>query len=255
MIPGVESLAGRVALVTGGASGLGRSIAALLARRGARVVVADVMRAEGETTAALIREAGHEAVFQQADTTSSTDMEAAVAACLASFGRLDIAVNNAGIEGHVAPVAEQDEAAWARVIAVNLTGVFLSLRHEIPAMLQSGGGAIVNVGSTASLCGVAGMSAYVASKHGLLGLTRSAALEYADQGVRVNAVLPGSFRTPMSERLFGVDDVESRLQAITPMRRLGSLDEIAEAIVWLCSDAASFVTGTGLSVDGGKRAA
>lgn len=255
MIPGVESLAGRVALVTGGASGLGRSIAALLARRGARVVVSDVMRAEGETTAALIREARHEAVFQQADTTSSTDMAAAVAACLASFGRLDIAVNNAGIEGHVAPVAEQDEAAWARVIAVNLTGVFLCLRHEIPAMLQSGGGAIVNVGSTASLCGVAGMSAYVASKHGLLGLTRSAALEYADQGVRVNAVLPGSFRTPMSERLFGVDDVESRLQAITPMRRLGSLDEIAEAIVWLCSDAASFVTGTGLSVDGGKRAA
>lgn len=255
MNPGVESLAGRVALVTGGASGLGRSTAALLARRGARVVVSDVMRAEGETTAALIREAGHEAVFQQADTTSSTDMAAAVAACFASFGRLDIAVNNAGIEGHVAPVAEQDEAAWARVIAVNLTGVFLSLRHEIPAMLQSGGGAIVNVGSTASLCGVAGMSAYVASKHGLLGLTRSAALEYADQGVRVNAVLPGSFRTPMSERLFGVDDVESRLQAITPMRRLGSLDEIAEAIVWLCSDAASFVTGTGLSVDGGKRAA
>lgn len=255
MNPGVESLAGRVALVTGGASGLGRSTAALLARRGARVVVSDVMRAEGETTAALIREAGHEAVFQQADTTSSTDMAAAVAACFASFGRLDIAVNNAGIEGHVAPVAEQDEAAWARVIAVNLTGVFLSLRHEIPAMLQSGGGAIVNVGSTASLCGVAGMSAYVASKHGLLGLTRSAALEYADQGVRVNAVLPGSFRTPMSERLFGVDVVESRLQAITPMRRLGSLDEIAEAIVWLCSDAASFVTGTGLSVDGGKRAA
>ncbi len=255
MIPGVESLAGRVALVTGGASGLGRSIAALLARRGARVVVSDVMRAEGETTAALIREAGHEAVFQIADTTSSTDMAAAVATCLSTFGRLDIAVNNAGIEGHVAPVAEQDEAAWARVIAVNLTGVFLCLRHEIPAMLQSGGGAIVNVGSTASLCGVAGMSAYVASKHGLLGLTRSAALEYADQGVRVNAVLPGSFRTPMSERLFGVDDVESRLQAITPMRRLGSLDEIAEAIVWLCSDAASFVTGTGLSVDGGKRAA
>lgn len=255
MNPGVESLAGRVALVTGGASGLGRSTAALLARRGARVVVSDVMRAEGETTAALIREAGHEAVFQQADTTSSTDMAAAVATCLSTFGRLDIAVNNAGIEGHVAPVAEQDEAAWARVIAVNLTGVFLSLRHEIPAMLQSGGGAIVNVGSTASLCGVAGMSAYVASKHGLLGLTRSAALEYADQGVRVNAVLPGSFRTPMSERLFGVDVVESRLQAITPMRRLGSLDEIAEAIVWLCSDAASFVTGTGLSVDGGKRAA
>jgi NAD(P)-dependent dehydrogenase (short-subunit alcohol dehydrogenase family) len=249
------SFDGRVALVTGAASGLGRATAALLARRGARVLVVDRDAAGGGATVEAIRAAGGEAEFLRAEATRADDARAAVGRCLERWGGLDVAVNNAGVEGDRRPTADYDEDEWRRVIDTNLTGVFLGMKHQIPALLARGRGAIVNVGSTASIAGVAAMPAYVAAKHGLLGLTRTAALDYAERGLRINAVLPGSFRTPMSERLYGEDALDAVVTAVTPMRRVGSVEEIARAIAWLCSDDASFVTGAGLSVDGGKRAA
>jgi NAD(P)-dependent dehydrogenase (short-subunit alcohol dehydrogenase family) len=231
----------RISLVTGAASGLGRATALAMARRGDRLVLCDRTAPELDETAFLVREAGGEALAVVLDITRPGAM-----------GGLDYAVNSAGIEGARAPMANYAWEDWRRVLAVNLDGVFLSMKSQIPAMMDRGGGAIVNVGSTASFGGVETMPAYTASKHALLGLTRAAALDYAPFNIRINAICPGSFRTPMSERLFGPD--MSAMAQATPMKRLGSLEEIAAGVLFLCSDASTFITGAALPVEGGKRA-
>jgi NAD(P)-dependent dehydrogenase (short-subunit alcohol dehydrogenase family) len=246
---------GKVAVVTGGASGIGRATAELLAARGAKVVVADLDDAQGATTVARVNAIGGEGVFVRADVTEPDDVSAMVTTAVDRFGRLDIALNNAGVPGTYAPFLQQSLADWERTVAVNLTSVFLSMQAEIPAMVDSGGGSIVNTSSAAGLMGFAMLPAYVASKHGVVGLTKSVALEYAAKGIRINAVCPGSVRTQMLEGFAGGD--ESMLEGMgrmQPIGRLGTPSEVAEAVVWLCSDAASFVTGHALAVDGGVLA-
>jgi NAD(P)-dependent dehydrogenase (short-subunit alcohol dehydrogenase family) len=249
----VSALEGKAALVTGGGSGLGRASAIALARAGATVTVADVDEQGGKETAALVsEEAGGDADFVRADVTQADEVAAMVDKTVARWGHLDCALNNAGTTGVSAPTADYTLEDWNRALALNLTGVFLCLKYEIPAMLE-GGGAIVNMASGAGLVGFAGLPAYVASKHGVVGLTRAAALEYASQGLRVNAICPGSTRTPMLEEFMGGDaQVERMMTRAVPLGRLGRPEEIAEAVVWLCSDAASFVVGHALAVDGGS---
>ena len=247
---------GKVALVTGGGSGIGRASALAFAREGACVVVADVAVEGGNETVALIKAAGGTATFVRADVSQATEVAALVDAAVATYGRLDCAHNNAGIEGLEAPTAEYPEDDWDRVIAINLKGVWLCMKYEIPHMQRQGGGAIVNTASMAGLVGARRMPAYVASKHGVAGLTKTAALEYARAGIRVNAVCPGVIRTPMVERFFFSHHprAETRLSAAAPIGRLGTPEEVAEAVVWLCSAAASFVTGHTMTVDGGMVA-
>jgi NAD(P)-dependent dehydrogenase (short-subunit alcohol dehydrogenase family) len=248
----VSALAGKAALVTGGGSGLGRASAIALARAGATVTVADVDEQGGKETVTLVFEAGGDADFVRADVTQADEVEAMVDKTVARWGRLDCALNNAGTTGVSAPTADYTLEDWNRALALNLTGVFLCLKYEIPAMLERGG-AIVNMASGAGLVGFAGLPAYVASKHGVVGLTRAAALEYASQGLRVNAICPGSTRTPMLEGFMGGDEqVERMMTRAVPLGRLGRPEEIADAVVWLCSDAASFVVGHALAVDGGS---
>jgi NAD(P)-dependent dehydrogenase (short-subunit alcohol dehydrogenase family) len=243
---------GKVALVTGAASGIGRATALAFARAGARVVVADLDGRHGEETVALIRAERGEASFVGVDVSSSAQVERMVAQTFDAWGRLDVAFNNAGIEGTMASTAELSESEWDRVIAVNLKGIWLCMRHEIPRMLAGGGGAIVNCSSVAGLIGFAGEAAYVASKHGIVGLTKTAALEYARSGIRINAVCPGVIDTPMIERATaGKPELAGQLVAGQPIGRLGRPEEIAAAVLWLASDAASFVTGAALPVDGG----
>jgi NAD(P)-dependent dehydrogenase (short-subunit alcohol dehydrogenase family) len=242
---------GKVVVTTGAASGIGRATALALAREGARLVLGDVADA-GEETARDARALGAQAEFVPADVTRQTDVDALVARALSRHGRLDCAVNNAGIEGALRDTAEYPEDIFERVIQVNLIGVWRCLRAEVPAMLRTGGGAIVNTASVAGLVGAGALSAYVASKHGVVGLTRSAAIEYAKAGIRVNAVCPGVIDTPMVDRLSAeMPTLREALIAMKPMGRLGQPEEVAEAVVWLCSDAASFVTGHALAVDGG----
>ncbi|HEY3096325.1 MAG TPA: glucose 1-dehydrogenase [Acidimicrobiia bacterium] len=245
------ALEGKAALVTGGGSGVGRASAIAMARAGATVTVADVNEDGGKETAALVLEEGAGVDFVRADVTQPDDVAAMVDKTVARWGYLDCAVNNAGTTGASAPTADYTLDEWARTIELNLTSVFLCLKHEIPAMLERGG-AIVNMASGAGLVGFPGLPAYVASKHGVVGLTRAAAMEYAGQGVRINAICPGSTRTPMLEGFIGGDEqVERMLTRPIPVGRLGRPEEIAEAVVWLCSDAASFVVGHALAVDGG----
>lgn len=246
---------GKVAIVTGGGSGIGRATALAFAREGAKVVVADVVVAGGEQTVRLIKAAGGEAIFVKTDVAKGAEVEALVTKTIATYGRLDCAFNNAGIEGQLTSTVEASEANWDRVIDINLKGVWLCMKHEIAQMLTQGGGAIVNTASAAGLIGIAGGSAYVASKHGVNGLTKTAALEYAKQGIRVNAVCPGVIRTPMVERgMVSNPQMMEAMVAVEPIGRLGKPEEIAEAVVWLCSDAASFVTGLPMAVDGGWTA-
>jgi len=246
---------GRVAVVTGGASGIGRASAEMLSARGARVVVGDLDDVQGAATVAAINALDGEAVFVRADVTDPEEVKAVVSTAVDSFGRLDVALNNAGVPGTYAALTDQNVEDWQRTIAVNLTSVFLSLQAEIPAMLESGGGAIVNTASAAGLMGFANLPAYVASKHGVIGLTKSVALEYAKQGIRVNAVCPGSIRTQMLEGFVGGDqDALEGMGRLQPIGRLGTPEEVAAAVVWLCSDAAGFVTGHALAVDGGVLA-
>jgi len=243
---------GKVALVTGGGSGIGRATALVFAREGAKVVVADIVVAGGEETVRLIKAAGGEAVFIKADVSKAAEVEALVKKTVETHGRLDCAFNNAGIEGEVAQTPNCTEENWDRTIAINLKGVWLCLKYEIPQMLKQGGGAIVNTASVAGLVGFQGTPAYVASKHGVAGLTKTAALEYAKAGIRVNAVCPGVIHTPMVERAFSASpQMAEAAIAMEPVGRLGKPEEIAEAVVWLCSDAASFVTGLPMVVDGG----
>lgn len=244
---GVE---GTVGIVTGAANGIGRATALALAGRGDAVLLADVDD-RGEEVAGTIRAAGGRAVFVHADVSDQADVEAMVARAVSEFGRLDHAFNNAGIEGDQATSAECTLANWERTIAVNLTSVFLCMRAEIPAILDSGGGSIVNCASIAGLVGFEGLPAYVASKHGVIGLTRTAALEYASQGLRVNAVCPGVIHTAMVDRVtHGDPAVEEGFVAGIPMGRMGSPEEIADAVLWL-TGGARYMTGQAVTVDGG----
>jgi NAD(P)-dependent dehydrogenase (short-subunit alcohol dehydrogenase family) len=247
--------AARVAIVTGGAAGIGRAAAGALARRGAAVVIADLPGSPGAEAADELIQQGHRALFVPTDVSRPDDAERMVAATMDAFGRLDWAFNNAGIEGASAPVGDLDEDDWDRVIAVNLKGVWLCMRHEIPAMVAGGGGAIVNCASIAGLVGFPGAAAYVASKHGVVGLTRTAALEGAKLGIRVNAVCPGIIRTAMIDRYtHGDAAAEAQLSAGEPIGRMGTPEEVGDAAAWLCSDEASFITGAAIPVDGGWTA-
>jgi NAD(P)-dependent dehydrogenase (short-subunit alcohol dehydrogenase family) len=246
------SYTGSVALVTGAGSGIGRASATAFARAGAQVAVADVAEdAALETVAGIEAEVPGAARAFACDVADEASVAALVAAVVAAFGRLDAAHNNAGISPLTGGVVECERDVWDRVLAVNLTGVWLGMKHEIPAMLAGGGGAIVNTSSGAGLQGIPGMPAYVASKHGVVGLTKTAALEYATRGVRVNAVCPGTIHTPfLTEKAEAGFYTLEGMAANCPMKRLGQPEEIAAAVVWLCSDAASFVTGAVIPVDG-----
>ena len=249
-------LEGKIALVTGGGSGIGRATSLAFAREGAKVVVSDVNADGGEETVSTIKEAGGESTFVYADVSRPTDVEALVRRAVETYGRLDCAHNNAGIEGDISSkLHEYSEDTWDRLMDINLKGVWLCLKYEIQHMLEQGGVAIVNTASAAGLVGSRMLSAYVASKHGVVGLTKAAALEYAQDGIRVNAVCPGIIDTPMVRRLLaGREGYESTISSRQPVGRLGNPEEIAEAVVWLCSDAASFVTGHAMAVDGALTA-
>jgi NAD(P)-dependent dehydrogenase (short-subunit alcohol dehydrogenase family) len=248
-------LRGKVAIVTGGTSGIGRETAVLFAKAGAKVVVAGRREREGKETIDLLRTAGGDGFFLKTDVSRAADLEALVLRTVEKFGRLDIAFNNAGIEGNWIPIAEQPEEDWDQTIAINLKGMWLSLKYEIQQMLkQGGGGAIVNMGSVAGLIGSAGAATYIASKHGVMGLTKAAALETAKSGIRINVVCPAVIETPMGERLFGTPDARKFALGLHPLGRFGTPTEIAEAVLWMCSDQAAFMTGQSLVLDGGMLA-
>ena len=248
-------LDGKVALITGGSTGIGRATAQIFAREGAQVGVADVNAEGAEETVRLIQAAGGAALFIRADVSQAADTEAMVRTVVKTYGRLDCAFNNAGIEGEMQSTQDYSEAVWERVMGINLKGVWLSMKAEIQHMLGHGGGAIVNTASAAGLVAVPSLSAYVAAKHGVVGLTKTAALEYAKAGIRVNAVCPGGVDTPMVQRVFSNSpELAEAAAASEPVGRLAQPAEIGEAVAWLCSDAASFVTGHPMAVDGGMVA-
>jgi NAD(P)-dependent dehydrogenase (short-subunit alcohol dehydrogenase family) len=247
-----NSMNGQVALVTGCGAGIGRATAMEFAGRGAHLILGDIDPAGAEETVRMVQATGREAFFLRTDVTQAAEVEALVTQGVARFGRLDYAVNNAGIEGDLmVPVTDYSEATWNKVLAVNLTGVFLCMKHELPHLVTSKG-TIVNIASVAGMSGGRMGSAYYASKHGVIGLTRAAAMEYAKQGVRVNAVAPGVVETGMTERGLGTDErAIARTLKTHPLGRFATAEEVARAAVWLCSPAASFITGHALPVDGG----
>lgn len=241
-----------VAVITGASSGIGRAAAVAFADAGARVALSDVQDAAGERVAGEIRERGVEVVFIHADVSQASEASALIDSVLQHFGRLDFAFNNAGIEGEMATTVDCTEQNFDRVIAVNLKGIWLCMRSELEHMLKRSAGAIVNCSSVAGLVGFPQLPAYAASKHGVIGLTRAAALECGKSGIRINAVCPGAIRTPMLDRIMSsTADMNRQLVASEPIGRLGTPEEIGKAVVWLCSDDASFVTGHALAVDGG----
>lgn len=251
----MANFTGKVVIVTGGGSGIGRTAALAFARQGAKLVVAGRREKEGRETVDLIKRGGGEAVFVQADVSREEDVRALVGRAVSTFGRLDVAFNNAGTEGKMGPLVEQNTDNFDSVMNTNVKGVYLSMKHEIPQMIKNGGGSIVNNASVAALVGFPGASIYVASKHAVLGLTRSAALEVAKQGVRINAVSPAAIETEMLSRFTGDDEqTKKQFAALHPVGRVGKPEEIASAVLWLASDASSFVTGQSLTVDGGFTA-
>ena len=241
----------KVGLVTGAASGIGEAVAHCYARAGVAVVVSDVNSDSGERVVEAIRRSGGEAVFAAADVSNPGDCERLVRAATDRYGRLDWACNNAGIGGEITPLADYPIESWQRVIGVNLSGVFYCMKYEISAMLKNGGGAIVNMASILGQVAFAGAGAYVAAKHGILGLTQNAAVEYARQGIRVNTVGPAFIKTPMLATLEKDPAVMEKIVALHPLGRLGKPEEVAELVLWLSSDKASFVTGAYYAVDGG----
>jgi NAD(P)-dependent dehydrogenase (short-subunit alcohol dehydrogenase family) len=246
---------GKVALVTGGGVGIGRATALAFAREGAQVVLGNRNIESGDEVVKAIQAAGGEASFLRTDVESEGDIKALVDHAVSTYGRLDVAFNNAGIEGLVAPLVDQTDENFRAVMDINVRGVWLSMKYQIPEMLKAGGGAIVNNSSVAGLIGFGGISIYSASKHAVMGLTKVAALEYSAQGVRVNAVNPGVIDTSMVDRLADAMEMEKEsLSALHPIGRIGHPDEVANAVLWLCSEKASFVTGTAMPVDGGFTA-
>jgi NAD(P)-dependent dehydrogenase (short-subunit alcohol dehydrogenase family) len=251
-----QKMAGKVALITGGSSGIGRSAGLLFAREGAQVVVAARRMDEGDKTAQMIRDAGGEAIFVRTDVSKVAEVQALVSLCAERYGRLDYAVNNAAIEGSMVPIVDYTEDDWDTIIEINLKGVWLCMKYEILQMQKSGGGAIVNISSVGGLIGFPRMGPYVATKHGIIGLTKTAALEYAAHNIRVNVICPGLIDTPMADRFVermnavGID-AENIVFSLAPLKRRGTPTEAAEAAVWLCSDAAFYVTGHSMVVDGG----
>jgi NAD(P)-dependent dehydrogenase (short-subunit alcohol dehydrogenase family) len=245
-------MSGKVALITGAGTGIGRAATVAFARAGARVVGTGLHASHGEETMRLVEEAGGQGVFVEGDVSKADQVERMVGAAVETYGRLDFAFNNAGIAGEGGLAADISEEGWRQVIDVNLTGVWLCMKYEIPRMLEQGGGAIVNCSSVLGLTALPGSAAYVASKHAVVGLTKSAALGYAAQGIRINSVNPGFVHTPMIDDAVGTSDESlAPLVRIEPIGRLGRPEEIADAVVWLCSEQASFVTGSAIVIDGG----
>lgn len=252
----MESVNGLTAMVTGAGAGIGRATALAFAEDGAKVVVSDINTEGGKETVDLIEKAGGTAIFVAADISKPADVKMLIDKTVETYGKIDCAVNNAGIEGQIRPFTQQAEDNFDAIINVNLKGTFLCLQAEIDAMAKSGGGAIVNLASVAGLIGFAGLSPYVASKHGVVGLTKNAALEYAQSGIRVNAVCPGGIDTRMLDSLAeqatsGTQTSSEMMDQLHPMGRIGTPEEVANLIVWLCSPNASFMTGAAIPIDGG----
>ncbi len=246
---------GKIVLITGGGAGIGRATALAFAQEGAKVVIGNRNRERGEETVSLIRDNGGEASFLQTDVSSEEDVRALAEHTVSTYGRLDVAFNNAGVEGVMAPVADQTVENYHYIMDINVKGVWLSMKYQIRQMLKTGGGAIVNNSSVAGLIGARGIGIYCASKHAVMGLTKSAALEYSAQGIRINTVNPAVIDTSMADRLAdGFGATTDDMHAMHPIGRMGEADEVANAVLWMCSDKASFVTGTGLCVDGGYTA-
>jgi NAD(P)-dependent dehydrogenase (short-subunit alcohol dehydrogenase family) len=240
---------GKTAFITGAASGIGRATAVAFAAEGARVVVTDRVEAALQETAGYVKEAGGEVLAIACDVSKPEEIEAAVAQAVNTFGRIDCAFNNAGVENKATPLHEIELEEWDRILSINLRGTFVCMKHEIAQMVRQGSGVVVNTSSGAGIRGVAGGASYAASKHAMIGMTKSAALDYAKQNIRVNCVLPGNIATPMMDRFTG-GDIQKAID-LEPVGRLGKPEEIAEAVLWMCSDLGGFVTGASIVVDGG----